>query len=63
VLAGKPISQPFTSIEYVVVNVVNSVKIVHIKRTTNEITDYYRYTSLIVYKVLLSLHQGIERMH
>jgi len=46
-----------------VVDVVNSVKIVHIKRTTNEITDYYRYTSLIVYKALLSLHQEIERMH
>ena len=58
VLAGKPISQPFTSIEYVVVDVVNSVRIVHVKRTTNEITDYYRYASLIVYKALLSLHQG-----
>ena len=45
------------------VDVVNSVRIVHVKRTTNEITDYYRYTSLIVYKVLLSLHQVIERMH
>ena len=58
VLVGKPISQPFTSIEHVVVDVVNNVRIVHVKRTTNEITDYYRYSNLIVYKALLSLHQG-----
>jgi len=58
VLVGKPIPQPFTSIEHVVVDVVNNVRIVHVKRTTNEITDYYRYSNLIVYKALLSLHQG-----
>ena len=58
VLVGKPISQPFTSVEHVVVDVVNNVRIVHIKRATNEITDYYRYSNLIVYKALLSLHQG-----
>ena len=51
-------AQPFTSIEHVVVDVVNNVRIVHAKRTRNEITDYYRYANLIVYKALLSLHQG-----
>jgi tetratricopeptide (TPR) repeat protein len=58
VLVGKPIPQPFTSIEHVVVDVVNNVRIVHVKRTTNEITDYYRYANLIVYKALLHLQQG-----
>jgi tetratricopeptide (TPR) repeat protein len=58
VLVGKPIPQPFTSIEHVVVDVVNNVRIVHVKRTINEITDYYRYSNLIVYKALLSLQQG-----
>jgi len=51
-------AQPFTSVEHVVVDVVNNVRIVHAKRTRNEITDYYRYANLIVYKALLSLHQG-----
>jgi hypothetical protein len=58
VLVGKPVPQPFTSIEHVVVDVVNNVRIVHVKRTINEITDYYRYSNLIVYKALLSLQQG-----
>jgi len=58
VLVGKPIPQPFTSIEHVVVDVVNIVRIVHVKRTINEIADYYRYSNLIVYKALLSLQQG-----
>jgi tetratricopeptide (TPR) repeat protein len=51
-------AQPFTSIEHVVVDVVNNVRIVHAKRTRNEITDYYRYANLIVYKALLHLQQG-----
>jgi len=58
VLVGKPIPQPFTSVEHVVVDVVNNVRIVHVKRTINEITDYYKHSNLIVYKALLSLHQG-----
>ena len=55
---GKPIPQPFTSIEHIVVDVVNNVRIVHVKRTINEITDYYRYSNLLVYKALLHLQQG-----
>jgi hypothetical protein len=55
---GKPIPQPFTSIEHVVVDAVNNVRIVHAKRTRNEITDYYRYANLLVYKALLHLQQG-----
>jgi tetratricopeptide (TPR) repeat protein len=58
VLVGKPIPQPFTSIEHAVVDVVNNVRIVHVKRTTNEITDYYRYANLIVYKALHHLQHG-----
>jgi tetratricopeptide (TPR) repeat protein len=58
VLVGKPFSPPFTSIEHVQVDVVNNVRIVHVKRTANEITDYYRYANLLVYRALLSLHQG-----
>ncbi|MCC6053888.1 MAG: hypothetical protein LM589_01010 [Thermosphaera sp.] len=58
VLVGKPIPQPFTGIEHVVVDVVNNVRIVHVKRTRNEINDYYGYANLIVYKALLSLQQG-----
>ena len=58
VLVGKPIPQSFTSIEHVVVDVVNNVRIVHVKRTTNEITDYYRYANLIMYKALHHLQHG-----
>jgi len=58
VLVGKPIPQPFTSIEHVVVDIVNNVRIAHVKRSTNEITDYYRYANLLVYKALLHLQQG-----
>jgi hypothetical protein len=58
VLVGKPIPQPFTSIEHAVVDVVNNVRIVHVKRTTNEITDYYGYANLLIYKALLYLQQG-----
>jgi hypothetical protein len=55
---GKPIPQPLTSIEHVVVDVVNNVRIVHVKRARNEIADYYRYANLIVFRALLSLQQG-----
>jgi len=37
---------------------VNNVRIVHVKRTTNEITDYYGYANLLIYKALLYLQQG-----
>jgi len=52
VLVGKPIPQPFTSVEHVVVDVVGGVRVVHIRKTANEIADYYRYANLIVYKAL-----------
>jgi len=58
VLVGKPIPQPFTSVEHVVVDVVNNVKIVHVKRSSSVIEDYYRYANLIIYKALHHIQSG-----
>jgi hypothetical protein len=45
VLVGKPIPQPFTSVEHVVVDVVKGVRVVHVKRSSSVIEDYYRYAN------------------
>jgi tetratricopeptide (TPR) repeat protein len=58
VLVGKPIPQPFTSVEHVVVDVVNNIRIVHVKRSSSVIEDYYRYANLIIYKALHHLQSG-----
>lgn len=52
ILVGKPFTLPFTAVEHVQVDVVNGVRIVHVKRTAIELTDYYRYANLVVYKAL-----------
>jgi hypothetical protein len=54
----KPIPQPFTSIEHVVVDVVNNVRVVHVRRTANEVTDHYGYANPIVYRALHHLLHG-----
>jgi hypothetical protein len=48
VLVGKPIPQPFTGVEHVVVDVVNNVRIVHVKRSSSVIEDYYTFFSLML---------------
>jgi hypothetical protein len=58
VIVGKPIPQPFTSIEHVVVDVVNNVRVVHVRRTANEVTDHYGYANPIVYRALHHLLHG-----
>ena len=51
-------AQPFTSVEHVVVDVVNNVRIVHVERSSSVIEDYYRYANLIIYKALHHLQSG-----
>lgn len=58
VLVGKPIPRPFTSIEHVVVDVVNNVRVVHVRRTANEVTDHYGYANPIVHRALHHLLHG-----
>jgi hypothetical protein len=58
ILVGKPFTLPFTTIENVQVDVVNNIRIVHVRRTTSEISDYYRYVNLLVYKALYHLFYG-----
>jgi hypothetical protein len=58
ILVGKPFTFPFTTIENVQVDVVNNIRIVHVRRTTSEISDYYRYANLLVYKALYHLFYG-----
>jgi hypothetical protein len=58
ILVGKPFALPFTTIEHVQVDVVNNIRIVHVRRTTSEISDYYRYANLLVYKALYHLFYG-----
>jgi len=58
ILVGRPIPQPFTGVEHVLVDVVSNVGVVHVRRTANEITDYYRYANPIVYRALHHLLRG-----
>ncbi|MEM4224611.1 MAG: hypothetical protein QXX93_01460 [Desulfurococcaceae archaeon] len=60
VLLGLNFSLPFTVVEHVVVDVVDSVRVVHVNRTETVIEDYYDYANLLVYKALLHIAQGEE---
>ncbi|MEM1618889.1 MAG: hypothetical protein QXE77_04995 [Desulfurococcaceae archaeon] len=60
VLLGLNYSLPFTVVEHVLADVVDSVRVVHVNRTETVIEDYYDYANLLVYKALLHIAQGEE---
>ena len=58
ILLLKPFTLPFTTIEHVLVNTVNNIKIYHVKRTSTELTDYYEYANLLALKSVLHIFNG-----
>lgn len=52
ILLLKPFTLPFTSVEHVQVDTVNSIRVVHVRRTNVVLEDYYNYANLLAYKAV-----------
>jgi hypothetical protein len=58
ILLSKPFTLPFTTVEHVLVDTVNNIKIFHVKRTNIEFVDYYEYANLLALKSALHVFHG-----
>ena len=58
VLLFRTFTLPFTTVEHVLVDIVNNIKIYHIKRTDIELPDYYEYANLLALKSALHIFNG-----
>lgn len=58
ILLLRPFTLPFTTVEHVLVNTVNNIKIYHVKRTSTEMIDYYEYANLLALKSALHIFNG-----
>lgn len=55
ILLHKPLQLPFATIEHVQVDNVKGLRIIHVKRTSTVIKDYYSYANLVAYKALYNI--------
>jgi hypothetical protein len=49
---------PFTTVEHVLVDTVNNIKIYHVRRTGNVMYDWVEYANLVAFKAILDITSG-----